>query len=110
MSPNRAVPQHRRSTACGGDLPRVVKRPRTLMRLEDDHPNVYYNFQKGQRVIRRSGQVLLCAVNRYHHHCICSHGRSAKSRWGLTRGRGMNEVHRLTSLPAWDAGMFSCKP
>ncbi len=29
------------------------------MRLEDDHPNVYYNFQKGQRVIRRSGQVLV---------------------------------------------------
>ena len=65
--------------------------------------NVYYNFQNGHHVIRRSGQVLVCAVNRYHH-CICSHGRSTKSRWGLTRGRGMNEVHRLVCL----LGMPAC--
>ena len=48
-------------------------------------------------MIRRIGQVLVCAVNRYHH-CIRSHGRSSKSRWGLTRDRGMNEVHRLVCL------------
>ena len=35
---------------------------------------------------------------------LCSHGRSAKSRWGLTRGRGMNEDHRLVCL----LGMTAC--
>ena len=54
-------------------------------------------------MIRRSGQVLVCAVNRYTH-CICSHGRSAKSRWVLTRGNGMNEVHILVCL----FGMPAC--
>ena len=60
------------------------------MRLEDDHPNVYYDFQKGQRVIMRSGQVLVCAVNRYH-----LMGEVLKVDGADKRQRYMNEVHRL---------------
>ena len=105
VSPTCAVPQRRRfrrihwlgrrSASCGNTgLERDAYWGRSSICLLVTN---IYQFSKSASCDKEKWPILECAVNRSHLQ-RSTHGRSAKSRWGLIRGRGMNDAHRLVWL------------
>ena len=73
-----------------------------MMSLKNDHPDVYNSFRNGHHVIRRSDRYWRGLSTDLIIEQVLM--RSVKSRGGLTRGRGMNEVQILI----WLLGMPAC--
>ena len=73
-----------------------------MSNLEKDHPTVYKQFQNGHHVIRRSDRYWSGLSTDLIIEQVLM--RSIKSRGGLTRGRGMDEIQRLI----WLLGMPAC--
>lgn len=73
-----------------------------MLHLEDEHPEVYHQFQEGLHVIRRTDRLWAgLSSDLVIEQTVM---KNMKSRGGLTRGRGMSELQR----DIWIAAMPSC--
>ena len=73
-----------------------------MCQLEQTHPDVYTHFMNGFHVVRRSDRYWAGLSTDVVIEQVLM--RSVKTSGGLTRGRGMTEIQRLT----WKLGMPSC--
>ena len=73
-----------------------------MCQLDKTHPDVYTHFMNGFHVVRRSDRYWAGLSTDLVIEQVLM--RSVKTSGGLTRGRGMTEVQRLT----WVLGMPSC--
>ena len=73
-----------------------------MCQLEQTHPDVYMHFMNGFHVVTRSDRYWAGLSTDLVIEQVLM--RSVKTSGGLTRGRGMTEVQRLT----WILGMPSC--
>lgn len=72
-----------------------------MSNLQDEHPDVYQQFQDGMHVVRRSGRYWAGLSSDLIIEQVLM--RNMKTSGGLTRGRGMTEQQRLIwllSMPA----------